>query len=263
MPLARIIPPPTMDKEIQQAADFYRLVAWAHKNRKPLILALVGVVVIGGAIGIRAWHRDYAEEQANTALMAVKLPNSVAEAADPKFAEGYHRVATDHPGTTAAARALLLAAGVNFNAGQFEKSKTDCEQYLREYSDFPLTGQALVGVAASYEAMGNVKEATAKYDDIVKHHTADAVASEAKSALARLYLAQNQPDQALRLYEELERDSQARPDSWTTDAKRQAGELLAKYPNLRKPVAMPTNSMPMMSPTLKPTVKLPAPTNQP
>ncbi len=112
-----------MDKEIQQAADFYRLVAWAHKNRKPLILALVVVVVIGAAIGIHAWHKDYAEETANAALMAVKFPASLAEAADPAVAETYHEIAAEHPGTMAGARALLLAAGVYFNGGQFDKAR--------------------------------------------------------------------------------------------------------------------------------------------
>ena len=219
-----------------------------------LILGLV--VIIGAVIGIMAWHKGYAEQQANAALFAVKLPSSLQEATDPSFADAYAKVAAEHSGTMAAARALLLAGTGYFNAGQYDKARSQFEGFLRDYSDYPMTSQALVGVAACYEAAGNVSQATAKYEDLVKRRSADPVISESKSALARLYLAQNKPDQALKYYEELDRDNQTRPDSWTGEAKRQIAEVLARNPNLRKPVMAPTNA-PTLTPTLSPMPKSP------
>lgn len=251
---ALIIPAPTMDKDIQHTADFYRFVGWAHANRKRLIVIGSIVLVIAAVFGFMSWHKDYAEQQANADLMAVNLPKSAEEAANPAFAAAYVKVADEHPGTSAAARALMLAGAVYFNAGQFEKARHQFEQYLRDYPDYPLTGQALVGVASSYEGEGNIAQAAARYDDLLTHHTAEAVVEEARSALARLYLEQKKPEQALRLYEELERDNSTRPDSWTQEAKRQIAEVLTKYPELRKSPVMSTNT-PNLSPVSSPTLK--------
>ena len=249
-----MIPAPNMDKEIKHEADFYRFVGWAHANRKKLSWVGAVILIIAAVIGFLAWHKDYAEQQANAALLAVKLPASPQEAGSSALAEAYSKVAAEHSGTTAAARALLLSGSVYFNGGQYDKARGEFDKYLRDYSDFPLTGQALVGVAASYEAQGDIKHATEKYEELVKRHAAETVLGEAKSALGRLYLAQNKPDLALRYYEELDRDSQTRPDSWTAEAKREIMDVLAKNPSLRKPMAAPTNSMPF-APTLTPTLK--------
>ena len=94
-------------------------------------------------------------------------------------------MANDYPGTTAAARALLTAAGMLFDAGKFKEAQDQFEKCLRDYSDFPLVNQASLGIAACLEAQGKTADAAARYDDYIKRHGSDSTIQQAKSALAR------------------------------------------------------------------------------
>lgn len=223
-----------MDNEVKHTTELYRLVAWAYAKRKELIGISAAVVVIGAAIGIYVWHKNYNETSAAEALSNLKSPasleNITASAADP-----YIKLADEYQGTSAAARALLTAGGILFDAGKFKEAQEQFEKLLGTYPDFPLADEASLGVAASLEAQGKLAEAATHYDDFIKRHTGDSALPEAKSALARLYVEQNKPDKAFELYTELARANNA--DSWSAEAGIQAEELVQKYPGLRKPVA--------------------------
>src|SRR6185437_14818532 len=251
-----------MDKSVDQSADYYRLVAWAHANRKQLIAIAVAVVVVAAGIGIYTWYKQNREDQANVALSAIKTPQPTRESpvpppADPK---AYLAVADQYSGTSAGARALLLGAGTLFETGKFADAQTQFGRFLSEYPDSPLADQASIGVAASLEAQGKNAEAASRYDDIIKHHPGASIIPQAKSALARLDVAQGKFADAAHLYEELMRTGNN--DSWTAEAQDQLRELFAKHPELQpKPAAAPTASAPTikMTPTpAKPTASTPA-----
>lgn len=221
-----------MEKEVTQTADFYRLVAWMHTNRKRILIISAVVLVVGAGIGIFNWNKSNREAQANEALSNISPPSSAEESTNAAAAEPYLKVAADYKGTSGGARALLIAGGILFDAGKFQDARKRFEQFLVDYPDYPLADQALLGVDASYEAEGSLTEAATRYKDFVERHPTASTLPQAKSALARVYLAENKPELALQQYDDLERARNN--DSWTAEAGIQKEELLAKYPNLRK-----------------------------
>ena len=256
--MERKISPPIMDNAVSQSTDFYQLAAWFHANRKRVLIISVVVVVIAAVYGISVWSKSSSEASANEALSAIK-PLTPKEGAFPTAAESepYLKVAQEHTGTAAGARALLIGAGILFDAGKFDEAKVQFDKFFAQYPENPLAIQALIGTAASLEAEGKLADAASHYDDIIKHHgNESAVMPQAKSALARLYAAQNHPEEALRLYEEMLKANSN--DSWTAEAGIQREELLAKYPNLRKPVAPPPSAtVPVPAPKTSATVTVP------
>jgi len=225
-----------MDNDVKQSADFYDFVAWLQVNRKRVVSIAVAVVAIGAIIGGYLWHKNYNETQAQDALSAVKLPAS-AQAASATDAQPYLRVADDYPGTRAASRSLLIAGGILFDAGKFDQAQSTFEKFMAQYPEDGLSDQAAIGIAASLEAQGKITDAATRYDAFIKGHPSDPTLPQAKSALARLYVAQNKPDLALHLYEDLARGGNN--DTWSSEAGIQYQELLAKYPNLKKPAPVP------------------------
>jgi predicted negative regulator of RcsB-dependent stress response len=238
-----------MENEVTQtqAVDLWHLVAWFHANRNRVLPITAIILVIGAGIGGFIWHKNYVETQAAAALSNIKPPTSAQESGAPNAANAlpYVKVADDYAGTRGAARALLIAGGIQFDAGKFDVSQATFRRFISEYSENPLANLALLGVAASLEAQGKTAEAATAYDDLIKRHQADSTTPQAKSALARLYVAQDKPEQAMHLYEELARANNN--DTWSVEAGIQLQELLAKYPNLKKPVASaPVPTAPML-----------------
>ena len=231
-----------MEDDVKHTADFYRLVAWVHARRKQLTWIGIAVVVVAAIVGFVVWHKNYNETAASEALSKLKPPLG-GESGTSSSADSYAKVAGDFPGTAAGSRALLTAGGILFEAGKFKEAQDTFDRFVGEYPESTLVNQALLGVAASLEAQGKTSEAASRYEDFIRRHGSDVTAPEAKSALARLYVAQNKPDKALQLYTELAQAGN--PDSWTSEAGIQAGELLQKYPELRKPKMPEPGAIPM------------------
>ncbi len=222
-----------MDKETKHEPDLYQLAQWAHTNRKRLIAGLAVVLVIGGVIGFTVWNKGHHEQMANEALANIKDPPGSREHPTAADAAPYIQVANDYSGTPSAARARLIAAGALFEAGNFKDAKEQFDKFLQENPNSPMANEALLGVAASLEGDGKSADAIARYEDLVKHHIADTTGPQARSALARLYVAENRPEEALPLYDEVARGSGS--ESWAIEAEIQRQILFAKYPNLKKP----------------------------
>jgi len=238
-----------MDKDVTQSADFYRLVAWLDANRKQVITVTVAVLAVAAIVGGYIMYKQAHEDAAAEALSLLKVPAYAQEGVTVTAADAlpFMGLARDYDGTHAAARALLVAGGIYFDAGKFDQAQAAFDQFTREYPDDPLISQALVGVASSLEAQGKLADATSHFDDLVKRHQADSTTPQAKSALARLYEAQNKPELAMQYYEELARANNN--DTWSSEAGIQLQELLAKYPNLRKaPAAAPAGAPTMPVP---------------
>jgi tetratricopeptide (TPR) repeat protein len=85
-------------------------------------------------------------------------------------------------------------------------------------------------VAAGLEAQGDYDKAITAFQGVAARYPNDSAAERAKLALGGLYAAKNQPQQALRLYEEL-----AKPASMSglaTEAAMKRRDLLRKHPEL-------------------------------
>jgi predicted negative regulator of RcsB-dependent stress response len=229
-----------MEKEAKHGDDIYALVAWADANRKQLMWTLGAVVVAGILVGLYFMRKTSREAAANEAFCALKIPVPGRDEATAALAAQFAQVGDEYPGTSGGVRALLEAGTIYFEAGEFEQARVMFQKVLAEHGDYPLASQAAIGVAVSLEAEGNLPEATARYEEIVRRGTVDSTLPQAQSALARLYTEQNHPDRAFELYKQMlgARGS----DSWTMEAQVQARELLEKYPALKQQLAPPAAS---------------------
>ena len=234
-----------MDKEAEPKADVYDLVAWAHAHRKRLIVIAAGVLALGATIGIYVWRNNAREADANGALSLLPIPATVRTADAATVAGQYAQLADTYANTSAGARAMLIGGGLYFDAGEPAKAQALFERYLHEHADYPLTTQALVGLAACLDAEGKTADAISRYEEFLRTHPTDSAAAQVKAALARLYAAQNKPDRALHLYQDL---FSLNNSSWASEAQIQAAELLGSNPDLRKPPPTSTTNEALMIP---------------
>lgn len=209
--------------------------AWLEVHKKRLVIgAGVALVVIFVAM-ILVQQQAEKERSASAALSDVRVPFSASGAVPPGTAEAYARIATEHRGSQAAARALLLSAGVLFSeaksAADYAAAEKRFAQVSQEYPDSPWNPQAAIGVAASLKAQGRTAEATAKYEDIIKRYASSPVIGEAKLALAKLYET-SKPEDSFKLYEELLKDHPNSPMS--LEATMRQDDLLKAKPELAK-----------------------------
>ena len=245
-----------MESEVVQLPLSDQLWVWFQKNKRPAIWGTSILVIAGLIAWFVVYQRDQKQSEASEALSDVAIAPTIS--ANPRSADmapAYLKVAATYPNSTAAARAVLLAAGSLFTEGKYEEAKAQFQKLIREHHDSPFMGEALLGVAACLDAENKPSEATAAYKELIDRHPNDPVIPQAKFALGRLYEAQGQPEQAFNSYEQV---TQADPyGSIGSEAGMRAEELKLKHPNLAPVPAPAANAMPFnMS-----KAPAPAPTN--
>jgi predicted negative regulator of RcsB-dependent stress response len=234
--------------------------AWFEVNKKRVIVGTgVGVVVLFSAF---LWFQHEAQKEvfASQALSDVRVPFSAAGVVPAGTTEALIKVANEHRGTKAAARALLLCAGVQFS-GHTDQGYTEAHklfaQLLQEYPNTPWAAEANLGVAASLAALGRTNEAMLKYEEIRKRFANAPIIDDAKIALARLYESQK-PEEAFRLYDDLAKGGMAAMSGGgmgsasAMEASMRLDDLMKRHPELaklREPIA-PPRSVPPITQTL-------------
>jgi len=184
---------------------------------------------VGVIVGIYFWHANYRDSAAEAALDRLTIPS--AEEASASDAGGFLEVANLYPDTTAAARALLIAGQIQFQKGQFDQSLATFQRFMSAHHDYPLATCGLIGEAASLEAQGKTADATARYEEVLRHPQ-DQNFFQASVALGRLYASQGKAEQGLR---ELSGIIQTRQqNTWALEAQIVAQDILAKNPDLEK-----------------------------
>jgi tetratricopeptide (TPR) repeat protein len=217
-----------------------RFWAWYDVNKNIAIGAVLGIVLLGGAIFTFIWWRDQKEVKASEALADVSLARTT-DATRTETQEDYLKSADSHSGASAAERATLMAAGTYFTEGKYDQAKTQFEKFRREHPGSPFMAQALLGIAACYDAMKKAPEAISAYKDIIDHHGGESVVPQAKFALANLYEGQGKFDQARPLFEDVARNGQS---SVGSEAGMRLEELKAKHPELFPTSPAPASSLP-------------------
>ena len=202
------------------------------------------VLVVALVVWFMVWEQGEKQVAAGEALSQVSASH-FTPGPHPGAAEAYLKVAAAYPSSDAGARALLLAAGTLFSEGKYDDAKAQFQKFVREHSDSPFLGQALLGIASCLDAQGNA-DAAGAYKDLVDHHSGDVAVPQAKFALARLYEAQNKPDLAHTLYEDVEHTDPY--GMFGPEAGMRAAELEIKFPNL---AAKPATPPAAPAPTLK------------
>jgi predicted negative regulator of RcsB-dependent stress response len=237
-----------MATELIHADTFWKSWAWVEKNRKPLMWVGGGVLGLGLVIGFVVTMHNQKEANAGEALSKIEVAQ-FRTPLDAAAAEGYLQVAAKYPRSAAGARALLLAAGNLFAAGNYEQARAQFDRFIRERRDPRLMGEAELGAAACLDALGKTNEAVTAYTALVDRRPGDHVLLSAKVALGRLLLAQGKPERAFTLLQDVERTS---PYSILgSEAATLLDDLRTRYPNLAKPaVAAPAASTkPVLTPS--------------
>ena len=211
-----------MTTEAPAAIQIERSINWLDANRDKLIKVAIAVAVVALVVSYYIWNRDQQEVAASAALSDV-TPGAGA-------AESYLKLAGQYPKTTAAPRAVLLAAGELFAAGKYAEAQVQFERLLREFPETSFRLQGSLGVAACLDAQGKTADAISRYDEVIRRYPNESSAAQAKSALARLYEAQNKPELALALYEDLQKTEVY--NSFGLEANIRRMNLLAQHPEL-------------------------------
>jgi tetratricopeptide (TPR) repeat protein len=229
-----------MDVETTQSDLFFKLMAWLHANRKRIFIGAIALAVIALVVALISWHKAVVEADANAQFFAIPGVVGIAGHAEPLAPIRLFDVAKDYPQTAAGEHGLLLGAEEVFMQAKYPEAQQDFAKFLAAYPDSSLVPEARLGVAASIEAQGNMKEAIQKYQELVNAFPNEThIALPARLTLARLYEQENQPQLALGLYSQLAQ-SQNPYDPWAAEARERGQLLLAKHPELRKAEPAPT-----------------------
>lgn len=235
-----------MSSETIGSTGFYELLAWLEENKKRLAIGFVVAVIVGFAVAAYRWKTQQTEVAASDALLEVRTPLMAGEKPRPPSASAYLKVVGDYPGTEAAERALLLAAGALFAEGKYAEAQTQFSRFLDEQARHPLAADAAYGKAAALEAQGKLDEALAAYQGWLTQFPKAAPADGVKLAIARIYEIKQQPASALKVYEEISGTNS--PSATSTEAARRKEHLLGKFPELARtnaPAASVTNANPV------------------
>ena len=243
-----------MQSDATESLSLLKLRDWYEANKKIVNYGIPAVILVGLVIWFVLYLQTAKEVRAGEALTNVSMthgPSSGAQqtdAAKADAAKAFLNVAAEYPNSSVAARALLLAAGNLFDAGNYDEAKAQFQRFVREHRDSPFISQALLGVASSFDAQGQTTDAIAAYKDLIDHHPGDPVLPQAKFALARLYAAQEKPELAKNLYEDVEHTDAY--GSLGSESGMRVEELIIKYPSLApKPVTPPSTLVSPSTPT--------------
>lgn len=229
--------------------------AWFETHKHQLVYVGAAALAVWLAAYTYKHVRKGKEAEANAALAALSRPaDKSGKAAQPAAAD-YLKVAEQHAGTPAGARALLFAADRLFTEGKPAEAKARFEKFLTDNAGSPLAPVALMGVAAGQEAAGELDKAIASYEQIISQHGSAPEAHQAKLALGLLQEQKNKPEQALRFYDEVLR---AKPVTvWRMEAEMRRDQLLRKHPSLA-PGASPAALAPVAPVVIAPATNPPA-----
>lgn len=184
----------------------FKLWPWIEANKVRLLWG-GGIVVV--AVGLFSFH-SYRQRQkeidagvAFTQLMLSDTRNGTVESQAGLFL----KLAADHPGTTAAQRAMLQSAAILFEGRKYSDSQARFQQFLTQYADSTLAPQAVLGLAACLDAQGKTDTAAAAYQHVFNSYSDSTAAAFAKFRLAQLEEQSGKATEALNLYEEVQRSS--------------------------------------------------------
>jgi tetratricopeptide (TPR) repeat protein len=230
-----------------QSHGLIKFHAWLLVNWKRLALGGGAAFAIAIIVIMVVQYQTQREVRASEALSNVRGAANPGAVPPAGTADAYFKVAREHAGTRAAARALLQGAGTLFVEGRYTESQKQFESFLGEYPDSQWIAQASLAVAACLDALGKTNEAVAKYEELRRRYGGDPIVDEAKVALGRLYEGQGKNEAAYQLYEEVAKGGMGFQSGLGMEARMRLEELAKKHPELAKPkqpIIAPTSTTP-------------------
>jgi len=224
-----------------------KLWPWLEKNRKMLIGAGVGILVLVGIYYFMESQREANEQAAGTALTQLMMtPPTGVNAAD-----ALAQLATKYAGTAAAQRAHLQAAATHFSQAKYSDAQATFEKFVNENASSPLVSTAQLGIGASLEAQGKLDLAAAAYQKVASTYSSTPSALPALCGLGRIAEAQGKLKEALDRYDAAARLGGA-GGTLAQEAAMRANELRPKVAAMTpKPVTPAVTPAPATAPVAK------------
>jgi len=232
-----------MDSTESQSHGLIKFQAWVLVNWKRLALGASAAFVMAIIVIMVLQYQTQREVRASEALSNVRSVANPGAVPLAGTADAYFKVAKQHAGTRAAARALLQGAGTLFVEGHYTESQKQFERFLSEYPDSQWIAQASLAVAACLDALGNTNDAVTKYEELRRRYGGDPIVDEAKVALGRLYEGQGKNEAAYQLYEEVAKAGMSFQSGLGMEVRMRLEELTKRHPELvktKQPIIAPT-----------------------
>lgn len=204
---------------------------WLLDNWLHVVLVVSLAFVIGTYTYKKKVEAVKKEETAAEDLLAAIYPEFEVDTVDPNKAvsERLHQVAKDYPGTKAANNAVFLQASALYEEGRFTEAAAAFKAYLNLAGSRLLAAAAQFGLAASEDAVGEKDKAERSYGVVISRYESTPEAMQARVALAKLILAQSNPDtvKAKELLLAASQESQAGgiPGFWGRESERMLASL--------------------------------------
>ena len=98
--------PGCMSSEVStESSAWYDFLGWLETNKKNLVYAATGIVVLAFVVSAYRWKTNQTELAASDALLKLKLPSAMAQTNKPvATASDFERIVREYGGTAAAQR---------------------------------------------------------------------------------------------------------------------------------------------------------------
>lgn len=223
-----------MSPNSEESPGWIEFLAWLEVHKQKLLLGGAGILLISAVLYVAKWGADQKEQAGGAALYELQAKQSQE---DDVKAEEFLALSETYAGTTAAGRALLLAARAHFVNGQFDQAQDLFEQFQTLDDSNGFLDTALYGIAACYDATGKLEEAKSAYQSVAESFPNTPIAAQAKLAIAGIYEDQSKMEEALDLYKELDRPGV--PSSYTARASERRDKILKEHPELQPKPEVP------------------------
>ena len=193
-----------MDLGADSTLALYELFDWCGKNKPKVFLGLALVAAVFLAIYGSNEMAHTKQVNASKALALVMDKYSGVDSEETPSGKDFLAVATEHPGTHAAARATILAGKYFFEDGDYEQALNAFKGFDTAYPDSlqVMKENAVFGAARSEEALGNLDEALKLYQSLDGAYQSSL--NEATTfAAARIHLAKEDYKTSYQLFDKL------------------------------------------------------------
>jgi TolA-binding protein len=216
-----------------------RTVHWSVEHRGKLIVAsIVGLVIVG--LGLGAWyylnHRDQEaslefSRAVRTLATPVRPPNMPPQADNPSFAslperataahKQFQQIVDRYPHTHAASFAHYFLGLTSAQMGDNAAAERELKG-VASYHNADLSALGKFALASLYRSTNRDSAAIGLYKEIIAKPTATVSKVMAQMELAATYQTANQPLEAKRTYEQIQKENPASPAAQMASTKLQA-----------------------------------------
>ena len=210
---------------------------WLLANRTQVVLIIIIALGIGMIVYVKNVNAVMAEETAAEDLLAATTVDFqvVGEKSNQSMSERLNSVVQNHKETKAANIAGFLEASALYDERKYGEAAKAFEAFQgTEAGRGPLAAAVQFGLAAALDASGDTDGAKEHYQKVVNEHDKTTEATQARVALAKLILAQAEPDKAAakELLVTASQESQASriPSFWGREADRLLAPLNVPAP---------------------------------